>query len=376
MVWSLYNSLVAVESTFITNAVALGPLQKPSCRTYKETLIALTLFKMSSDRPRVNYKHPSGLPTLLHLSQLSIKRHLSQLQDVGTTPYHLLTSVLSLMSAKQLDQLESLSAQLTPHSDELWKQLILKDFPDRPVELGPMELNKLKFEKMPYKSLYSKYVQQRDEFRKDSAKRLRHLNQSMNKEKARNKIVTVDELRRDPSVRCRLPFQNGYRRLQQLPYNKNTILGKAMRESQTRSLIFGAQAMRRYDPYNAFKTRESAPIRAPRATTRHTTFFDSRIRQKQPITPTKPVKEDIMPIRQKQTSPCPSSPSLQGEISDVVRKKRVQPPSIFLQNKRSRPPSRASPVRPEKKEKEGHKQKEPTRKEPSRIKPLKSSIFS
>lgn len=331
---------------------------------------------MSSDKPRMNYKHPSGLPTLLHLSQLCIKRHLSQLQDVGTTPYHLLASVLSLMSAKQLDQLESLSTQLTPHSDELWKQLIVKDFPDRPVELGPLELNKLKFEKMPYKSLYYKYVKQRDDFRKDSAKRLRHLNQSMNKEKDSKKIVTVDEIRRDPSVRCRLPFQNGYRR-QQLPYNKNTILGKAMRESQNRSLIFGAQAMRKYDPYNAFKTRDFAPIRAPRSSTpiRRTTCFDHNHHSKrQPTTPTKQSSERIMPIKGKQTSPCPSSPPLLGEVSDTLKKKRIhQPSSIFLQNKRSRPPSRMSPIRKsEKKE----KQKEATKEEPSKIKPLKSSIFN
>ncbi|KAI5954737.1 hypothetical protein KGF57_003760 [Candida theae] len=338
---------------------------------------------MSSHRPRSNYKHPSGLPTLLHLSQLCIKRHLSQLQDVGTTPYHLLASVLSLMSAKQLDQLESLSTQLTPHSDELWKQLILKDFPDRPVELGSVEsLNKLKFEKMPYKSLYYKYVKQRDDFRKDSAKRLRHLNESMNKEKARNKIVAVDKLMRDPSVRYRQSFRNGQQ--SSSLYNKNTILGKAIRESQTRSLMFGTSAMRKYDSYSAFKAREFAPMRAPKSSTRRTTFFDSSIgQQKQPqiTVRTNPGKGSIMPIKGKQqSSSCPSSPSSSGEVSETLRKKRViQQPSIFLQNKRSRPPSQTSPVRKQE-EKEKHKQKqkqkEITREEPSKIKPLKSSIFS
>ena len=332
---------------------------------------------MNSRKPRY-YKHPSGLPTLLHLSQVCIKRHLSQLQDVGTTPYHLLASILSLMSAKQLDQIETLSTQLTPHSDELWKQLIVKDFSDRPAELGPLELTKLKFEKMPYKSLYYKYVKQRDEFRKDSAKRLRQLNQSMNKEKDKNKIVTVDEIKRDPSVRCRLPFQNAYRR-QRLPYAKNTILGKAMRESQNRSIIFGSPAMRQYDPYNAFKTKDCAPcIRAPRLGTaiRRTTFFDRHHSKQQPPTTTKPSTSKIMPIKGKQSSPCLSPPSLLGEVSDTLRKKRPHPPpSIFLQNKRPLPPSRASPTRKSEK-KVQEKRKEATKEELSKIKPIKSSIFS
>ncbi|KAI5969114.1 hypothetical protein CANMA_001781 [Candida margitis] len=325
---------------------------------------------MSSHNPRLNYKHPSGLPTLLHLSQRCIKRHISQLQDVGTTPYHLLASVLSLMSAKQLGQLESLSTQLTPHSDELWKQLIIKDFPDRPAEIGPLELSKLKFEKMPYKSLYYKYVSQRDEFRKDSAKRLRHLNQSMNKEKAKNKIVAVDEIRRDPSVRSRSPFQNGFQR-QTPPINKNTILGKAIRESQNRSLIFGTHAMRRYNPYSAFKNRDFAPIRAPRSSTttiRRTTFFDQSRRQ--PATPPKSSTAKMTPIKGKQASPSP--PSSPDGLSNTLKKKRIQSqPSIFLQNKRHRPPSRTSPIRKPKEQ-----EKEATEENPSKIKPLKSSIFS
>ncbi|KAF6043058.1 RNA polymerase II transcription factor SIII (Elongin) subunit A family protein [Candida parapsilosis] len=312
---------------------------------------------MNSRKPRY-YKHPSGLPTLLHLSQVCIKRHLSQLQDVGTTPYHLLASILSLMSAKQLDQIETLSTQLTPHSDELWKQLIVKDFSDRPAELGPLELTKLKFEKMPYKSLYYKY--------------------SMNKEKDKNKIVTVDEIKRDPSVRCRSPFQNAYRR-QRSPYAKNTILGKAMRESQNRSIIFGSPAMRQYDPYNAFKTKDCAPcIRAPRLGTaiRRTTFFDRHHSKQQPPTTTKPSTSKIMPIKGKQSSPCSSPPSSSGEVSDTLRKKRPhQPPSIFLQNKRPLPPSRASPTRKSEK-KVQEKRKEATKEESSKIKPIKSSIFS
>ena len=42
---------------------------------------------------------------------------------------------------------------------------------------------------MPYKSLYYKYCQDRDEFRKDSAKRLRHANKSLERQNRKIKLL-------------------------------------------------------------------------------------------------------------------------------------------------------------------------------------------
>ena len=94
-------------------------------------------------------------------------------------------------------------------------KLILKDFPDRPpppsAATSPIKLNQkhgggsggICGLDMPYKSLYYKYCQDRDEFRKDSAKRLRHANKSLERQKSKNKIVAIDEVLRDPTIKSR-----------------------------------------------------------------------------------------------------------------------------------------------------------------------------
>ncbi|KAI5960369.1 uncharacterized protein KGF55_004661 [Candida pseudojiufengensis] len=317
--------------------------------------------------PKVNYKHPSGLPTLLHLAQISIKRHITQLQDVGATPFHLLESILKLMSSKQLDHLESLSNQLMPFTDEIWNHLITKDFPDRPNDLGPLgSTSQLKYPNMPYKSLYFKYVKQRDDFRKDSAKRLRHMNKSIQKERSMNQIVTIDEIRRDPSIKRRKMDSNGnYGRTTQ-PVNKNTILGKAMRESQSRSLMFGKAPHKNYDPYNAFQYKDDIPIRAPRQIKR-ITFFDQS--NKQPKSPS--IKQDV----KSKASPPPSS----AEIAEIARKRKLQlqqnQPSIFIKRRNQTSPSpikKKAPTSPSSSSYTSPRKDE----SPSKIKPMKSSIFS
>ncbi|CAK9438490.1 uncharacterized protein LODBEIA_P27140 [Lodderomyces beijingensis] len=329
------------------------------------------------ERAKVAYKHPNGLATLLHLSQQCVKRNITRLQDVGTTPYHLLEPVLSAMSAKQLDQLEKLSRQLMPHTDGIWKQLIQKDFPDRVVDAplvhGP---------EMPYKSLYYRYIEQRDEFRKDSAKRLRHLQQSYMKEKSKNKVITVNEVLRDPSrKRMRQPYiasggggggrggnnngggRSGWFRNRQTRLVQNSILERATRDAQMSQRSFGK--LTRYDPYDAFKC---LPIRVPkRPAIRRTTCFDQSKKEAAP----KPVMKKTPEVTSSPASSSaptltPTPPPSPAKMAEIAKKRRSQQhqPSIFLQRKK--PNLKTQSVR----------KPAPKKEPPSRIKAIKSPLFS
>lgn len=346
-------------------------------------------------------RHRSGVPTLLHLSQQCIKRHVFQLLDVGTTPYHLLEPVLAMMSAKQLDQLELSSTQLLPYSDKLWRSLIIKDFPDRPPDIGPLEDVG---ETMPYKSLYNKYVKERDEFRKNSRKRLQHMQKSLKKEKQKNQVVAVSELLRDPSRKIRnySGTGGGYRRLTTQPWNKNSILGKATRDVQSRQIYFGKQPQKQYDPYDAFNFKSELPLRVPRKPIlRRTVLASSKYSQSQ-LQPQLQLQSQLQLQLQPQLQPqpqlqthdisrmkpqvversiSPNPPPSAEELEQIAKRRRQQqqqqPPSIFL-HKRKPPissPRRVQKPRPvEKSIKVSTKElgKEP----PSKIKQIKSSIFS
>lgn len=228
------------------------------------------------------YNYASKRKKVLSLVEISTKKciqHVAKLEDVGATPFRLLLPVLWRMNAKQLAQIEELSPQITPESDEVWAHLVSKEFPDRPVVAsgGKTKNNRragvvgtshtLMFSDMPMKSLYHRYSDERESFREDSAQRLRKITERLKKEKSANSIVSVPELLRDPTVRRRRydgSSSASYGRSE--PYGaKNSILNKARKELRNRSLMFPnyAQKVKKYDPYEAFKNRD-LPIAEPR----------------------------------------------------------------------------------------------------------------
>ncbi|KAL6453634.1 hypothetical protein SBY92_005206 [Candida maltosa Xu316] len=229
---------------------------------------------------------------------------------------------------------------------------------------------------MPYKTLYYKYCQDRENFRKDSAKKLRNANKSIEKEKSRTKIVAVNEVLKDPSIKARRVYNTsgGYHKSMQ-PVNKNSILEKVKRDTMhNRSLVFGRSTFKPYDPFDAFKVHKSTSlIRPPRTDPtvsstgiRRTTFFNATGNSLQPtVKIPKPKSKPLTKVPESNhdtASPASTSPVNPTPAS--------QPSSIFLQPKRKT----SSTNTPRKKR---PKKMEPTIKEsPSKIKPLKSSIFS
>lgn len=190
--------------------------------------------------------------TLFQLALATCVQNAGLIDDVGSTPYHIVRPILRRLNAKQLSTVESNSPLVTPDSDELWQTLIEKDFPDRALP-NPSKRGLIadSGEKMPTKALYDQYVNEREQLRASSAQRLRNFNQRLQKEKSRNMIVPLKGIVHEP-MRRRIaqPFQ---------PYNRGaprsrTILGKAMRDIQHRLLIFLGGT--RHDPYRVFERQK------------------------------------------------------------------------------------------------------------------------
>lgn len=304
------------------------------------------------------------VPTLGELAIRKCVANVSRLTDVGMTPFHLLQPVLLKMNAKQLLAIEAASPQITPHSDLLWHDLVAKDFPERPASEPPLVAAKTA---TPHRTLYYKYLEERDAFRNDSAARLRSINEKLKMQKSANSIVSVPGLFRDPTVRRSRSYNSGGGSSYGPPKN-NTILGKAKRDVQSRSLMFGTP--KRYDPYDAFKHRDAILVRPRRP---------PGPRQKTTVLP-QPAVSQVLELRhepEKVSVPSPrveTSPKKHAnreEVAPILKKRKAQP-SIFL-NARKKPPATGPRTQRTKSD-----QKEPEKgpEKPSPITPIKSSIFS
>lgn len=371
------------------------------------------------------YNRPGKRKKLLSLVEIATNKciqHVGKLQDVGTTPFGLLVPVLRRMNSKQLGQIETLSPQITPESDELWANLVSKEFPDRPAvqNSGKGGQNSkldvatkgraLRFCDMPAKSLFYRYSDERESFREDSAKRLRSITERLKNEKSANSIVSVPQLLRDPTVRRRRVYGGGG--LGYVPSHgpKNSILNKARKETRGRSMMFPnyAQNVKKYDPYEAFASQDSVTIRArpttqphrarsagfpsamsksrspevpsplrttPSASARATSAHNephlpSSTAAKRVIGPSHPVSPK--PKVEQQGSTLPVSPLKRA--ADVIRKRRPEP-SIFLTGNRHKRPMRTPQhQRAHPKEPTPHSDQptQPTKK----ITMVKSSIFN
>lgn len=358
------------------------------------------------------------LPKLLEICTKQCIQSVNFLFDVGSTPFHLLKPILQKMNAKQLQQVEAKSPQIMPESDMLWSALVEKEFPDRPLTVRPRKLGVTKgFDSMPMKSLYYRYSDDRDSFRKDAEERLRSITHRLKIEKSAKSIVSVPQLLKDPTVRRRRERNN--------MENKNSILRKAIKESQNRALMF-PNVKKRHDPYDAFAFRDSgyqlgasAPVSRTsiirRPDERRRTFLDrSRERMSNNNRATDSSKSAAPSIDNDSSkprdevhsvqhtagrscsSPPRSSPSIRsGELSDpnisreppaqqtdeitqnsptIIRKRKAEP-SVFLPANRAR--RQLKPVAKDgRQDYQRYKSPQNSNSETKRPNLVKSSIFS
>lgn len=225
---------------------------------------------------------------------------------MGDTPFHLVKPILKRLNAKQLALLESNSLNIMPQSDELWGELIERDFPDRPPYQAK-SARQSALDPMPRKTLYCQYSEDKAKFLATSAQRLRTMTEKLQREKTKNSIVTVLGILADPTIRRRPT-------LTRQPYAKaqpKLILGKARRDVSQRSLMFnGANRRPVQAEYVAPK-----PLRLDLINPRNTGGIYS-----QRASP--PVAAPLRRAPERQSSP-------------EIRKRR--PPSVFLDRKRPAP---------------------------------------
>lgn len=199
------------------------------------------------------------VPSLFSLCQQACMRLAAQITDVGDTPYHLVAPILRRLNAKQLVQVEDASPHLAPASDELWEALIRKDFPDRPLSPGTKLQPGGEWVNMPNKNVYHRYAAQKALFLALLAERLRTMTERLQREKAKNSIVSVAGVIADPTIRRR----SGQRRAQG-PAKPTLILGKAKRDVRDRLFMFRAQAaLRSSNVRPAWPRALSSPSTSP-----------------------------------------------------------------------------------------------------------------
>lgn len=339
---------------------------------------------------QISTRKPKTLPRLSQLIISKLKRHVSQITDIGDAPFHLLEPILQQMPSKQLNELEENCQKLKPYSDKLWMNLISKDFPNRPIKLDPLKSSSSSKNHplMPYKSLYYKYCKDRDEFRKDSARKLRNANKFIEKEKSKTKIIAVNQVLRDPSVRKVNYLSSSYtgnvfnRSIQ--PINKNSILQRAKRDTlHSRNLLFARnQQIKPYDPFHAFKVYDKNSnnnnntiiIRPPRKTTniRRTTFFNATSNSLKSSSTSNNTSSLSKSPRTKQDASTRSEINKLSSISPLKPPFNRQNSSIFIQQKRKSP----SPITTNTSTAKRIKKLSRTKETPSKLKELKSSIFS
>lgn len=344
------------------------------------------------------------IPSLVEISTSKCIHNIGKLDDIGQTPFHLVQPILKKMTSKQLSQIEDNSPHLTPYTESIWLNLIEKDFPDRPL-YQPRTLARDSL--MPNKSLYFQYLKERELFRIDSTKRLRNITEELKLKKSKNSIVSVSELLRDPTVRK--PRNYSYPGNSFKPYRsaaKSSILNKAMKDVQGRSIMFQNSLYnpsKRHNPYEAFNDR---PISIRPAHHRSKVRFSPTWPSKQPRAPKTAVGPSLSHnptsgpavgpavggLRLQSTSlmdhPTLSAPSSTTPTTSLIpttpltvptalvtsqsssdsleprRKARKIHSSIFLSGQRRKPPPKRIPP----------PKSEPTT-PPKKTYPIKSSIF-
>lgn len=139
--------------------------------------------------------------------------------DVGDAPYDLVEPVLRKMSAKQLVDIEKNSPQIKVRSDDLWRRLIMKDFPDRPVPQSR------------FRKTYSKYFKEKEAHLQNASIRLREGMKKFEEEKAARTITSLEV---DPrAAKARAKFKSS-----SAAPSGSRLIQKAMQSARTKGPMF------------------------------------------------------------------------------------------------------------------------------------------
>lgn len=315
------------------------------------------------------------MKSLSKLCEISLMRNYQQIQNVANVPYRLIQDILLKVKFDQLCRLERSNVLLVFEDDELWLNLLKQDFPTSTHESFVSKKNVIRQYyidfvqendpallktdpelidtylqpalsksrsngqfRIPYRMLYFRY--QEDVIRKQekSAERLRLQMQQLQQERIKNQIVVVD-----PPVSAR-----GLARRSTKEHHSELFL-KSMKEHGSRLRHF----------------KNGGFDIAKRHTTR--VAFGGSAGGAASVSP--PPHKDREPSPTQTLANEPPREVVSPGVPPAVKKRRTEPPSIFLKKKpvlpitRPRepppaPPAPASqPVAAPRKATPGHKKK-------------------
>ncbi|TID29714.1 hypothetical protein CANINC_001727 [Pichia inconspicua] len=135
-------------------------------------------------------KQNKGVISLTQLARLKCINNAHLINDIGSTPYHLIEPILVKKTAKSLKQIEEQSPHIIADSENLWKLLISRDFPDRPLT-HPISENGRRVN-MKSRKLYDKYINDREVQRQNAVGNLKQITKNLNSMKNKNKVKSID----------------------------------------------------------------------------------------------------------------------------------------------------------------------------------------
>ncbi|SCV00039.1 LAME_0G07140g1_1 [Lachancea meyersii CBS 8951] len=273
----------------------------------------------------------SRTKSLSSLCELSLMRNHLMLQDVSNMPYRLIRNVLMKVKLEQLCKLEETNSLLIFEDDEIWHNLLVKDYPLHvhesflrkrgeimnyfvsfietydPSLLRDVELMKgyLRFAikkdprhqkyKVPSRMLYFKYQAETVRKQELSTQRLRFQMQELQREKEKNQISALD----DP-LYCEKRTKSGIK-----INDRSDLFVKSYKEHQRRQQHFksgGYDISKRPVKRVAFGGQVGTPI-APSNQTNYNALSDNGTEvkpivevPKPPVTLTRP-KQPTSPAR-------------------------------------------------------------------------------
>lgn len=137
-------------------------------------------------------KMKNGVLSLTHIARLKCINNAHIINDIGTTPYHLIEPVLMKKTAKSLRQIESVSPQIIADSEPLWKSLVKRDFPDRPI--NQTVLRNGKKVNISSRNLYDKYFKEREAQRQNATNNIKQIVRNLNEIKNKNKVKAINRV--------------------------------------------------------------------------------------------------------------------------------------------------------------------------------------
>lgn len=175
------------------NTTEISEARRNATEVSKDPMNTAEVSKDPMDTAEIpKYNMRNGILSLTHLARLKCINNAHAINDIGTTPYHLIEPVLMKKTAKSLREMERRSPQIIKDSEMLWKSLLKRDFPDRPI--NQIAVQKGSKVNMSSRSLYDRYVKEREVQRENAVGNLKQITKNLNNLKNKHKVKAINRV--------------------------------------------------------------------------------------------------------------------------------------------------------------------------------------